>query len=108
MQRFVTIAIDEALKSNMYNKHGAVLVYRNKLISKGHNVYDKYTRLKSGKYRSIHAEVMAINNCPNQDILSKCKLIVVRVASGKKKMSLPCKYCQKFLKKKKVLKIYHS
>jgi len=108
MEHFVNLAIREAEKSNLYHKHGAVLIYRNKIVGKGHNVYDKYTRLKSGKYKSIHAEVMAINNCPNQNILSKCKLIVVRFETGKMKISLPCKFCQKFLRKKKITKIYHS
>ena len=39
--KFVCDAIKEASKSPMKNKYGAVLIYRNKIISIGHN-YDTH------------------------------------------------------------------
>jgi len=41
MEYFVSVAIEEARKSLMKSKYGAVLVYRNKIISKGYN-YDTH------------------------------------------------------------------
>jgi hypothetical protein len=41
MDYFVSIAVEEARKSHMSQKYGAVLIYRNKIISKGHN-YDTH------------------------------------------------------------------
>ena len=40
---FVEEAIQQALKSPMKDKYGAVLVYRNKIISKGFNTYSPHT-----------------------------------------------------------------
>jgi deoxycytidylate deaminase len=37
MNYFVEIAYNEAKKSNVKNQYGAVLIYRNKVISKGYN-----------------------------------------------------------------------
>tara|TARA_Y100001970_G_scaffold293375_1_gene439792 strand:- start:4091 stop:4423 length:333 start_codon:yes stop_codon:yes gene_type:complete len=108
LERFIKVAIQLAKKSNMMHKHGAVLIYRNKIVGRGYNHYCKYRKNYDGRFKSIHAEVMAINNCPNQSIVSKCKLIVVRFVGGEMKLSLPCANCQKYLKKKKILTVYHS
>lgn len=39
MNHFVLEAKKQALKSPMNNKYGAVLVYNNKIISRGYNYY---------------------------------------------------------------------
>lgn len=39
MQHFIDIAIEQAEKSPMNNKYGAVLIHRNKIVSMGYN-YD--------------------------------------------------------------------
>jgi deoxycytidylate deaminase len=41
MQKFIDIAITQAYKSPMSNKYGAVLIYRNKVLSVGYN-YDTH------------------------------------------------------------------
>lgn len=41
MQKFVNLAIKQALKSSMNTKYGAVLIHRNKIISMGYN-YDTH------------------------------------------------------------------
>ena len=108
MDKFVLVAIRLAKKSTMLHKHGAVLVYRNKIVGRGYNILCKYHKYENGRHKSIHAEVMAIRNCSNPTILHKCKLIVVRFVSGKMRCSLPCKRCQKYLQKRKIGTIYHS
>ena len=37
MYSLIEIAYKEALKSTVKNKYGAVLIYKNKIISSGHN-----------------------------------------------------------------------
>tara|TARA_B100001029_G_C14936851_1_gene380923 strand:- start:289 stop:621 length:333 start_codon:yes stop_codon:yes gene_type:complete len=106
--KLIQQAINEAKKSNMLQKHGAIIIYRNKVVSRGHNHFIKYRRYKNGKYKSIHAEIMAIRDLPSSYIISKCKMIVVRFISGHMRLSLPCKHCQKIIKKHKVLAVYHS
>ena len=108
LDNFIDEAIKESKKSNMNFKHGAIIIYRNKIISRGYNRYFKYNRLKSGKYFSIHAEVMAIRNCQDHSILPKCVMIVVRAKNNKSRPSKPCRDCQKYLKKMKIHKILHS
>ena len=38
-QEFINQAYLEALKSPMATNYGAIIVYKNKIISKGHNYY---------------------------------------------------------------------
>ena len=39
MDHYTSVAFEEGLKSPVQNRYGAVLVYRNKIISKGFNYY---------------------------------------------------------------------
>jgi len=109
-RKFIDIAIREAKKRNMLQKHGAVIICRNKVVSKGYNHFIKYRRYKDGKYKSIHAEIMAIRDLPHSYLITKCKMVVVRFVSGKMRSSRPCKHCQKIINKNKnkLLAVYHS
>lgn len=40
-EQFIEIAKKEALKSPLKHKYGAVLIYKNKVISKGYNFFKK-------------------------------------------------------------------
>lgn len=111
---YIDKAIIESFKSDLCHKHGAVLVYRGKIISIGHNhmVYNKHCLY------SIHAEVSVIKEFLRlgkrrgftKNILKDCILYVVR--SGKEslnyplKMSKPCNNCYNFIKKHKIRKVY--
>lgn len=119
----------EATKSTMYHKHGAVLVYRNKIIGRGHNYSigsSKGTkRMKNGRW-SIHAEIDAINSCKDQSLVQHAKMYVVRISPEflndiesdnwcvhtkydfYTKDSKPCLKCQKALNKLNITKVCHS
>ena len=108
----------------MCHKHGACLVYRNKIIAFGYNhmhagskksqQYDKYS------IYSTHAEVSAIKEFLRlgkrrgygKNILKDCVLYVVR--TGKEsmdcpiKMSKPCENCYNFISKFGIRKVYWS
>jgi pyrimidine deaminase RibD-like protein len=48
MEYFIEMAYKEAIKSNVNNKYGAVIIYRNKIIGYGHN----YLLPNVSKYKS--------------------------------------------------------
>ena len=108
-QLFLQKAGEIALKSNMQQKHGAIVVYKNKIIASGYNercdyMYENF---------SIHAEVAAISKLfHNKKILESCDIYVVRIAcvtfDNCLKNSKPCKSCTNFIKKHNLRNIYYS
>jgi tRNA(Arg) A34 adenosine deaminase TadA len=63
--RHVNAAIDQALKSSMEHKHGAVAVRRGKRVSSGYN--KNQNRFLKETVPSIHAELAALQSliCQN-------------------------------------------
>lgn len=109
---YLDYAANIAMKSNMNHKHGAVIVYKKKIIATGYNyIINSYYH-----NFSIHAEVSAIlsikNNPHYKTILSECELYVVRI--GPKclfktlKYSKPCCNCQKTINKYDIKKAFYS
>ncbi|SPN79461.1 CMP deaminase [Brazilian cedratvirus IHUMI] len=116
MDFYVEAATKEALKSNMRHRYGAVLVYRGKIVSKGHNLR-VLPHWWVDDYRfSLHAEQMCINRCKDKTLLPKCTLVLVRVCNitSQKKQKLvyipsyPCAKCLHIIEKYSVAKIYHT
>ena len=108
-QLFLQEAAEIALKSNMQQKHGAVIVYKNKIIATGYNEICDYMNNNF----SIHAEVSAISKMfYNKKLLEFCDIYVVRIASvtfdNCLKNSKPCKNCTNFIKKYNLRNIYYS
>lgn len=108
-QLFLQEAGEIALKSNMQQKHGAVVVYKNKIIASGYNERCDYMN----ENYSIHAEVSAISKLfYNKKLLELCDIYVVRNAGASfdncLKNSKPCKSCTNFIKKYNLRNIYYS
>ncbi len=108
-QLFLQEAAEIALKSNMQQKHGAVIVYKNKIIATGYNEICDYMNNNF----SIHAEVSAISKMfYNKKLLEFCDIYVVRIAppifDNCLKNSKPCKNCTNFIKKYNLRNIYYS
>lgn len=80
-QTFINEAILSAEKSTLKSaNHGAVVVYRGKIVGRGYNKYCVENVNKVNRW-SVHAEVDAINNALrkiSQEDLRKSTLIVVR------------------------------
>ena len=107
-QLFLSKASECALKSNMLQKHGAVIVYKNKIIATGYNQKCRYMNDNF----SIHAEVSAISKLfHNKKLLELCDIYVVRVASATfdncLKNSKPCQSCTNFINKYNLKNIYY-
>jgi len=106
---FLNKAAEIAIKSEMQQKHGAVIVYKNKIIATGFNYICDYLH---DNY-SIHAEVSAINKLLyNKKLLELCDIYVVRIApaiyNNCLKNSKPCKSCTNIIKKYNLRNIYYS
>lgn len=109
---YFEIAANIARNSDMFQKHGAVIVYKKTIIATGFNSYS----FNNKNNFSIHAEIVAINNVIknyNKDILSESKLYIVRIAPESKskyvlKYSKPCLNCQKYINKFNIKKIFYS
>ena len=104
---YLSIAAKIADKSPMYpHKHGAIIVYRDKIIASGYNYY-------VGDF-SVHAEVSAISKIKKKDkhILSDCDIYVVRIGpksfNNPLKYSRPCPNCQDTIIKNNIKKAYYS
>ena len=108
--QYMRVAWEESLKSTMYQKHGACLVYRNKIVSTGYNYNIHYSH---NCFYAIHAEVSAIQNFLKQPWikqkrikLRECKIYVVRTGRESMnypiKFSKPCNNCINFIKKHKI------
>lgn len=103
---YLDIAAKIAMGSPMIQKHGAIIVYKNKIIASGFNYY-------YAKY-SVHAEVSAIRSIKGKykAHLSECELYVVRIGPNKfnnpLKYSRPCCNCQNTIIKNNIKKAFYS
>ena len=109
---YFDVAANIAKNSNMFQKHGAVIVYKKTIIATGYNSYSYNSKTNF----SIHAEIVAINNAIkncNKELLNDSKLYIVRIAPETKskyilKYSKPCLNCQKYINKFNINKIFYS
>ena len=111
-RKFIDEAIINAEKSLFKcHTHGAVVIYRGKIVGNGFNKYTTENNSKGAKF-SIHAELDAINNALRRisiNDLSKSSLIVVRINRlGEIHNSFPCKFCQRTINKYNLKTIYYS
>lgn len=107
---FMDEAYTQALKSDMNFNHGAVIVHRGKILSRGYNYY--HNNFNSNYKESVHAEVSAINNALKKihaSELKKCELVIIRVnRQGECLNSKPCCHCEQFIKKFNIKKVFYS
>ena len=110
---FLHKAREEARKSLLNHKHGCIITYKNKIVSTGNNKSSIYN---NKSYRSIHAEIDAINKLlkinkfQNKGVRNNCSLYVVRIqnVSNQFKMSKPCKNCIENIIKNNIGIVYYS
>lgn len=113
---FYKKAMYMALKSNMRQKHGCVIVYNNRdIIAEG---YNHVRNNNMQKLNSIHAEIEAIKKLKqiirtkDKNYVNRCKLYVVRVGGSVKndcfKHSAPCCNCSKAIISIGIQKICYS
>jgi len=104
---YLNIAAKIANKSPMFNhKHGAIIVYKDKIIGSGFNYYMADF--------SIHAEVAAIASIHKKQkhILRDCDIYVVRIGPDRfnnpLKYSRPCTNCSNTIIKNNIKNAFYS
>jgi tRNA(Arg) A34 adenosine deaminase TadA len=104
--RYINYAINEAKKSELTNKHGCIIVRNGVIISQGHNVISSTLT----EYKSVHAEIMALNKIKCLRNFTNCEMYVVRLSesTGELMFSKPCILCTPIISRYKIPKIYYS
>lgn len=104
------VAKQEALKSVMNNKHGAIIFKGHEVISTGHN-YDFGQQILHGKF-SVHAEVDAIMNAIKaKKEVKGANMVVIRInwrANNEYINSKPCNNCAKCIINHGIHKVFYS
>lgn len=125
-QTYIDEAILSAEKSILkVANHGAVVIYRGKIVGRGYNKYCVENINKVNRW-SVHAEVDAINNALRKisyEDLRKSTLIVVRKLKENSEykenknenilceeigLSAPCRHCTNFILKHGIKRCYYS
>jgi tRNA(Arg) A34 adenosine deaminase TadA len=108
-EKYVSLAVEEANKSELLMKHGCVAVSGGKIVGRGCNTSRTYS--KDGLIRnccSCHAEVNVMRQCIKND-RTKLTLYIVRVSSeGVIRNSSPCNMCINIMKAFSVKYIIYS
>jgi len=106
-RNYLNIAAKIAIKSpGNPHKHGAIIVYKDTIISSGYNHYIKGN--------SMHAEVSAISkiNKKYKGILNECDIYVVRIGpnsfNNPLKYSRPCLDCESVILRYNIKNVYYS
>ena len=106
-RNYLNIAAKIAIKSpGNPHKHGAIIVYKDTIISSGYNHYIKGN--------SMHAEVSAISkiNKKYKGILNECDIYVVRIGpnsfNNPLKYSRPCLDCESLIIRYNLKNVYYS
>jgi deoxycytidylate deaminase len=102
--QYVETAKKHANKSNLLQKHCALLLYRGQILSIGINYHIPGS--------SVHAEVDAINKAKkkNKNLLKYCTMIVIRINQNDWtcKLSTPCDNCSKHIARAGIKNVYFS
>jgi len=98
--RFLSVAIEEANKSELRAKIGCIAVVSGKIVARGYNTYQ--THSKDGLIRhvcSCHAEISVLRKCLKQNIRRKINLYVIRIThAGYFACSAPCLQCTEVMR----------
>lgn len=105
MWQFFQDALREATKSSYKISVGAVLVHRNKIVSRGYNVVYSTGRKNMD---SLHAEVAAIKKADKNKHKGGTIIVGRRNRRGELALAKPCKYCEAYMKKMGIKKVWYS
>lgn len=106
-RRYIGIAIEEAKKSTILQRHGCVIVSSGKVIGRGYNSERNYSKDKIiSNCASCHAEISAIRSVAKRtryisliNLLKKAVIYIVRLSpNGDVRSSGPCEHCLDLIK----------
>jgi len=105
---FIDAAVEQAKKSKMKQRHGAVVVKGGEIIGSGQN-YDYGLQIIHGHW-SVHSEVNAIDDCKrNKKNIDGATIYVVRInPAGELRNSKPCSNCARWIFANGIHKVFYS
>lgn len=103
----IEIAIKEAKRSPMNQKHGCVVVHNNRIVASAHN------HMPPMFNNSVHAEVDALKKVKHKSsLLKECDLYIVRIGPDSSKNALkyskPCASCARFIASCGIRSVFYS
>lgn len=109
----ISKAYQEALKSDLSHRVGAILIKSNRVLASGYNQMRHQSMLNTEHWPgSLHAEINVILDALRKTSTDKIKgstLVVVRVRSnGKFGLAFPCENCYDIIQKFKIKKVIFS
>lgn len=110
-ERFADIAVREARKSPVQFRHGCVAVISGKIMARGYNNYQTYSRDGLiGTSCSCHAEINVLKKLLRRNICGKVNLYIVRLSNTTNDMvsSAPCFNCVQVMKQFNIKTITYS
>lgn len=107
LEKAILLACEQAMKSEMEYKHGAVVFDNFDIVSKGYNKRGTLAKLKSKGFNySVHAEADALRKIKKIGTIDK--LVVVRFKNNKLMNSKPCKSCMRLMRDRGVICVFYS
>lgn len=106
--KFFRIAKKLAVKSDVKQKHGAVLVSGNKILGLGFNRSKTSIRRSNHPFSSIHSETDALGSALPSETVGSTMYIYRETRDGVLANSRPCIYCMKALKLAGVRKVCYT
>lgn len=103
----IDVAIKEAKRSPMLQKHGCIVVHNNRVVSSAHN------HMPPMFQNSVHAEVNALKKIKHKSaLLKECDLYIVRIGPDSSqnalKYSKPCAACARFITSCGIRSVFYS
>jgi len=110
LETLISLAIDEAKKSNCSVKVGCIIFDKKKILSIGCNQMRNHRKLHPKFQRwkgSVHAEVNTILGAKTD--LNNCSLLVIRInKKNELRFSKPCNECMKYIEHVGIKKVFYS
>jgi tRNA(Arg) A34 adenosine deaminase TadA len=103
----------EACNSPVLHRHSAAVIYKNQIMTSGHNRYIKKVLLEGGEFghKTMHAELSAVLKIKSsiQKMQGSVDIIVIRINNRMElKNSRPCNNCIEKLRSIGIRRVYYS
>lgn len=106
--KFFDLARKLSKKSEHHQHHlGCVIVNGNKVIGLGFNKNKTHTKALT-EFKTLHAEVSAIINADEEDLIGSEAYVYRETKLGKLGLSKPCSYCENMLRSVGISKVYYT
>lgn len=119
IEKFLNLARQQAIIAQLKDKHGAVIVKKNRVLSVGKNIpkthpkqkhYNNYQNKKHEvMHHYMHAEFSALNQIDDKIDLSDATIYIYKIKKdGSQSLSRPCSGCMKAITERGIKEMVYS